>query len=1239
MADKIVSWGGFDSKGTSGMGVTGSLSLIGNLNFQPGTTGASRYISMSASPTTASGNSIVIQAGDATAAGTGGSVSIQPGGGAGGPGAGTVTIGNTTWWNGATINGTLTVTNQGPNTGTALTVNAGGQVAMRWDWDNINLVTSVVSTAGRILRFTGASQYQVRGSGTTSSTTSFLVQNANASASFTVKDDRSATFAKEIYVDGDLGDGTGSIYLKNSAGDYSNRIGTYGYNTFISTRGTANGIQLQFGIGSGRALNFSGGDPGNISITSAGASFGLNGVNDIIHGSDLLKIESRNYNGGEGVVIVRGRSTSLTDPIVTFKYEAAEKVRINNSGNMGIGTSTPTASLHISGSSNSVLFEIDSPTQNNILHVSGSGRVGIGKATDYALEIANTSSLLISATNGTFPAYSTASAAINITPHIYAPLGNRSYYSMYVGNPGVTFSGSFGNYDYRSIYTAGKIDAVGGINAGDSRFYATSNAVSFEGYNPYDGNTGTGYGGITFTGRQRIAAGDESGIGAQHDNGPRLFIYHKYNSTATKIIFSIAGSIRSTYFGNGNLSIGNGETDMSARLGVKGSGTTSSTTSFLVQNANATASLQITDNQSIIINGSSSMTIPNSGSALTVKRAGSYGNIGSQPLLNIIDDTNHSNVSKTAVYISATGASDNRAMEIYGGVGIGTFAYATMLRVSYPTYLNNTASIFVGSNFGLSSKSSISSYAANNGGGISFWGDDRGQASAPVAFAGIRGVKENSTYLNSLGNLAFYVQTGSAGGLSESTYREVARFNSSGSLGIGTSSPAALLHISGASSNVLLEIDSPTANNIIYVSGSGNVGINTSSPTTPLFVKGRGNSSSTTAFLVENSTSGSSFSVRDDGVVRILGSNTDAQITLTPSGGTSQINLNSQSVTGTLQTATAGTYAGLGLLTSTQGQNTNIGTSLSGAGGGIRYWASLNGSQHSHIFYYNLAEQMRLSYTGNLIVGISGSDTSRLSVRGSGATSATTSLLVQNANASASLQVRDDGTTTIASNTNRGYNLDVNGTGIINDCYFGDSLGPRLRTSGGSGIISCVYNSLTLSSGNGVGVSNNIFSVGPGSNTNGQLTVTTPAKVANTSETVNISAGNMYYGGGEGRFVIQAQGNAGGYNALGNMYIAGGRNTNGGAHGNVYLGVDLTSPLGNVTVGTTSSLNYKFNVSGSGNFTDNLTVTGSATISNILTLSPQDPLPSGVPTGSFAVSSSAPPKPYFYDGTAWNALY
>jgi hypothetical protein len=52
-----------------------------------------------------------------------------------------------------------------------------------------------------------------------------------------------------------------------------------------------------------------------------------------------------------------------------------------------------------------------------------------------------------------------------------------------------------------------------------------------------------------------------------------------------------------------------------------------------------------------------------------------------------------------------------------------------------------------------------------------------------------------------------------------------------------------------------------------------------------------------------------------------------------------------------------------------------------------------------------------------------------------------------------------------------------------------------------------------------------------------------------------------------------------------------------------------------------------------------LNTSGSISLNNILTITPQHPLPSGIATGSFAVSSSVPPKPYFFNGTSWNALY
>jgi hypothetical protein len=65
-----------------------------------------------------------------------------------------------------------------------------------------------------------------------------------------------------------------------------------------------------------------------------------------------------------------------------------------------------------------------------------------------------------------------------------------------------------------------------------------------------------------------------------------------------------------------------------------------------------------------------------------------------------------------------------------------------------------------------------------------------------------------------------------------------------------------------------------------------------------------------------------------------------------------------------------------------------------------------------------------------------------------------------------------------------------------------------------------------------------------------------------------------------------------------------------------------------------------FATTGSNQFKSNQSITGSVSITNVLRLTAQDPLPaaSSVPN-SFAVSASTPTKPYYSDGTSWNALY
>jgi hypothetical protein len=51
-------------------------------------------------------------------------------------------------------------------------------------------------------------------------------------------------------------------------------------------------------------------------------------------------------------------------------------------------------------------------------------------------------------------------------------------------------------------------------------------------------------------------------------------------------------------------------------------------------------------------------------------------------------------------------------------------------------------------------------------------------------------------------------------------------------------------------------------------------------------------------------------------------------------------------------------------------------------------------------------------------------------------------------------------------------------------------------------------------------------------------------------------------------------------------------------------------------------------------------ISSSLGLAPMLTITPHHPLPTtNVPTGTFMVSASTTPKPFFWDGSSWNALY
>jgi len=182
---------------------------------------------------------------------------------------------------------------------------------------------------------------------------------------------------------------------------------------------------------------------------------------------------------------------------------------VNNNGSFGIGTTSPSASLHISGSSSQTLLRIDSPATSSIIYISGSGVIGFNQ----------TSSLNAQAT------FRGVQGSVNTT------------------EINTTSNGYYG------LRTDGPVKAV-------NYFFANAGGGSIQTY--------TGVDIMTFDSSRNVGISVSSSIGA--------------------------------------------------RLHVRGSGTTSATTAFRVDNANASASLVVLDDRQT--------RITSDGAALYVAGAG-----------------------------------------------------------------------------------------------------------------------------------------------------------------------------------------------------------------------------------------------------------------------------------------------------------------------------------------------------------------------------------------------------------------------------------------------------------------------------------------------------------------------------------------------------------------------------------------------------------------------------------------
>jgi len=966
---------------------------------------------------------------------------------------------------------------------------------------------------------------------------------------------------------------------------FSNVIGgsntAVGYATFYNLN-TGSG-NTAVGINAGRYVS-----PASLPLSSSNFSV-------------FLGQETRpNSNGETNQIVIGYNANGLGSNTVVLGNSSITTTALR--GNVGIGITTPSASLHISGASSATLFEIDSPAVNNILFVSGSGNIGIGTSTP-------TQKLTIA----------TGSISLDNTYALKIKNPTGSELDMVTLNAGNSlFLGSA----QKEIY----------LRAGNNNIlYVTSSAVGIGTTTPSDN--------LTVIGSTALYAGQTTITGATSGSGTTLLVRNLANTPALTIT-----NVRSSSF-NGNVDISG---DLNAN---KVSGMRRFESGFLYdihpEAANAgiipfysndiayntlrggqftasfgSGSTYVLNNSQIeaLFDGSSNYCIMNpmelSGSmtaSIVFPQGYTYSNtIGfSFGSPSWVAKNFTVEILVTGSYVTIDTQTNYSYSNYSKDFSVGPLS-ATGARITFSNFTSptNAAGFRIAEIFLLNYNSQL--------GKAVFVGRDGGAIYKPITIqSGSTAAPAYSSLTDT--NTGIYFPAADTLGFVEGG-TEAMRINSSGQVGIGTTSQTAQLHISGASSAALLRVESPASSSILFVSGSGRVGIGSSNPQTRLDVL------DPTGSLFNFRYSGSLYSQAADTIVGVLGfSNTANNNGFTKAFGyrlskstaianTTDVKLHIDLLREySFSAATDYSILQSGKVTAfTLDGDGNVGLNATSPSARLH----ISGASASSLLLLTSPSSnniMVVSGSGNIGIGNS-TPSSRLQVRGSGTTSATTALRVENTNASASLVVLDNGSvysfgpgfnsqntsfgfnagtanTTGTGNVNLGVNAGAGTTVGFNNVYIGTSAG-LANTSGSGNVAIGSTNLFTNILGNyntaiggqqvlssAIGTANTAVgfqsfkNLGPG-NSNIAFGVSAGALLADGITLLTTSSTSVFIGN-ETRANANNETNQ---IVIGNTAIGLGSNT-------VVLGNDSitrTALKGNVSIGTTGSISSRLQVRGSG---------------------------------------------------------
>ena len=578
----------------------------------------------------------------------------------------------------------------------------------------------------------------------------------------------------------------------------------------------------------------------SVAFNSTGSSLIRSGIlksvtapgNNITHGAQTFTDNITVSGSATNSLLVRGSgATSSTTALRVENTNASASLVVLDNGFAGIGTLTPSASLHISGSSNSALLEIDSPAVNNILYVSGSGNIGIGTGTPSS------------------PLHIKNSAPSHLGGLILEKSDASLTYNMYVDGSN-SFAVSKGASQFFTIDQSG--NAGIGISNPTAKLTvkgsgATSSTTSFLVQNANasgsmvvldDGNVGIGTTAPAAKLDIRINQANTNTVPylnlINDASGYVGYTFKKVGSNDLGLYgnYTVPPAMVWKYISGTDIYVGVGTTTPSYKLDVSGSGNftnnltvtgsfivaTGSSVEFQVNQTGVKIGNATTDSHSVT--GSIAVSASaGSGSALSVYKSGStvldiQGSSGQ--LFSVTD-------SLTGSLFSVNTVAGLPVMEAFSDNTVNIGKYGTYpIKVVATGSLANITGSFSGSLVGIATTASYVATASYT------------PTLQQVTTAGnstTASVTITGTRISEAGNVHFIT----------------AGYGSSGQLQLRTAAGG---------------VDA------IRVTDTGLTGIGTTSPSAKLHVVGSGTTSSTTALLVQNANASASFTVKDDGYIR-----------------------------------------------------------------------------------------------------------------------------------------------------------------------------------------------------------------------------------------------------------------------------------------------------------------------------------------------------------------------------------